>query len=93
MKTLALLAALCGQPAFAEAPCHPYDNYINVLKERYGEEIVVTAQVDATLGSVLQITVNPETLTWTMIIIDGNGIACGVGSGTQWSPTPAGEEM
>lgn len=78
MRAVILAAALAATPAAAQQVCVPTDQAMIELFSGYGE-LPRVAMLVAT-GNVVQVLVNPETQTWTMLITDGEQ-SCVVASG------------
>ena len=59
--------------------CDDHAGLVAVLANRYGETPIA---MGLTGGSyVMELFVNPETGTWTFVLTQANGTACGVASG------------
>lgn len=79
MKALIFAAALVAMPAYAQENCGRHDDVLNTLATLFGETVQVQAiQNNMTL---LEITANPETGSWTILITDASGMTCGVAGG------------
>jgi len=77
----ALYAIFAAYQAQA-AQCADRTKVISLLAEKHGETVVsrgLTAD-----GKALEILVNPETYSWTAVVTDTAGLACGVASGKAW---------
>lgn len=82
IRILAALIALAS-PACAEGiPCQPAPDLIQLLADRWGEGVLATG----TGGNEQRVivTINPDTGTWTIVAVRPDGLACAVGSGTEW---------
>jgi len=84
-------AALAQQPQQA---CAPADEMTTMLAERYGEALVFAGL--SARGHAVTILLNPETGTFTALIVSPNGRACMVDAGSDGelmeyeAPAPAG---
>lgn len=92
MKTvgIAALAAVIAIPAVAQENCAAFPEVASALVAKYGEGIVGQGLYQ---GTILQMWANPETGTWTIVIVRPDGIACIPASGDNWEavePEPAG---
>lgn len=76
----AILAMLMASPAFGQQICMGYADAVESLYTQHGESIAMSALVDG--GNIVVTFANPETSTWTMIIVRPDGIACGLAHGT-----------
>lgn len=76
MRALILAAGLAcaAVPAVAQAPCGPYDAIVDVLTGQHGEASVLRMMADA--GFVLEIWINAQTETWTVLMVRPDGTAC-----------------
>lgn len=78
MKSLILAALVAASPAVAQECIGTVDAYIS-LSQNYGEErLVVTVLPD---GRVIELWVNHDTETWSMMLTTPDGVSCGIGSG------------
>ena len=59
--------------------CKPHAYILKVLKEKYGEHVMVRAVNDK--GYLVEILRNPKTKTWTVIVTIANNLSCVVGLG------------
>ncbi len=87
---------LAAGPTWAQNRCLPFDEAVQVLRERYGEELV-GAGVDGRSMPVL-LFVSPDTQSWTLLrtAAEGGVTACIVTAGMGWAmaaPVPPGERM
>ncbi len=83
-----VLAALAlSFPALAETTCMPYSAAVNQLARQYGETVVARGllgkSVDG-LARIIEIFANKDGSTFTVIITDENGRACGPAHGEYW---------
>lgn len=67
--------------AFAQTHCDQRDTVVEVLGREYGEVIIARALSN---GRMLEVLVNPETLTYTVIKTSPSGISCTMDAGTSW---------
>lgn len=78
MKIL-IPALVAATPAVAQDCIPTVEAYI-ALSQTYGEQrLVVTVLPD---GRIVEVWVNPDTETWSMMVTTPDGMSCGVGSGT-----------
>ena len=85
----ALIALLLMSSAAFANGCGPHDDVLAALKRVFGETVHVRAmQNNATL---LEITVNPATHTWTAIITDAAGTSCAPASGDHFEAVKSGD--
>lgn len=87
---------LAAGPSSAQSRCLPLDQAVQVLHERYGEELV-GAGVDGGSMPVL-LFVSPDTRSWTLLrAVAGGGVtACILVAGLDWATAvrvPPGERM
>lgn len=87
---------IVGTPANAQGQCVPFDRAVQVLRERYGEELV-GAGLDGRAMPVL-LFVSPDTRSWTLVRTTGDdgATACILTAGLDWVtvlPLPPGEPM
>lgn len=85
-------AAASQEAAPATGPqCGPYAVAKIALEQRYGETRAWLGRVND--EAVVEIVANPDTGSWTMMIVNPAGVACIVSSGDAWEasvPTPTG---
>lgn len=90
IRILTILLAMAS-PAAAQMkqPCAPHDALAEQMTGRYGERL---AHSGLTAGdNVLEIWANPDSGTWTALVLNAQNIACIVATGEfwqDWSPTP-----
>lgn len=79
-----------GGPALAQqqVQCTSWDNMRDALYTKYGEQPAFTAITEG--GSVVIITVNPTTKTWTVLSMQNPDSACMVAAGNDWGAAPDG---
>lgn len=70
-------------PSAALANCLPYDIGTIPLKQQFGETKKSWGLVNKDL---LELWVNEETGTWTIVLQTSDGMACYVASGDHWMP-------
>jgi hypothetical protein len=82
--TYGLIAgALALTPAAdAATTCGPHDRAVRNLSNKYGEAPIATGMVSPEL--VMEMFVNAETGSWTVIYTNLDGISCVVGAGTEF---------
>jgi hypothetical protein len=79
MRMLAITAIMAATPAFAQMQCGGYADAVAHLSSEYGESLAVQG-VDGA-GNVVAMFANPDTGTWTALIVRPDGTACMVSSG------------
>lgn len=83
MKTIAVMAALCASPAFAEDPvCGPHEIVSDQLAANYGE-VSVGYGYDPR-GFVVEVYVS-KAGTWTVVGVEPDGRTCFLSAGTDWA--------
>ena len=88
MRALIALAAMAC-PAVAEPiPCMGAPDLIAHMAERYGEEVLASGTAQDQVRIV--VTVNPDTRSWTVLVVRPDGTACPVAAGTDWRMLPQG---
>ena len=85
----ALLALVLPEMALAQPPawCRPYTDQMRMLSETHGETSRGMGLRSATMLSplaVVQIMVNAETGSWTVLATSADGKACIIAAGTDW---------
>ncbi len=87
LTPLVILLIFLAAPVTAAPTCGNADTLGARLAQRYGE----TSQslgLTAT-GALMMLAANPETGTWTALIIRPDGVGCVAASGTNWQGAPA----
>lgn len=77
-------------PAPAQPTCVPASIADDVMRDAFGEQMIAVGLSD---GKEVHWYANPNTRTWTVIAIDGSGMACSVLSGSDLDfakPPPGG---
>ena len=85
----AIVSACLGSQAIAQMQCGGYADAVAHLSTAYGESIVVRG-IDGA-GAVVEMFANPDTGTWTALIVQPDGTACMVAAGGDFeyhSPKP-----
>lgn len=86
LASLALLLTLFTSPTEAQqGQCFPKEAVVQNLGKEYGETPIwegVNPQ------ALIQIFVNQETRSWTIVGITPQGLACLLSSGDGWEPIP-----
>lgn len=77
------LAVSLAVPAMAQQNCAPYDDVRAALFERYGEVTIATGMVSGG-QRIMEMLVNEETGSWTVVYISTAGIACQVAAGSDY---------
>ena len=91
LTTAAALCACISTSAYGQAQCAPADAVADRLSEQYGETIAHTG-LD-TRGVIIEWWENPETGSWTLIVLRPDGARCFIASGDMGravAPEPAG---
>ena len=85
MRWLAFLAVIAVTPALAQnvRACGPRQAIIDHLKTNYDETII--AQGLSSRGWMLEIFVNGEVESWTIISTNPNALSCLKDEGTSWT--------
>jgi len=81
---------LWSTPAWPQQRCVPASLVDDVMRDAYGKRMIA---VGAAEGMSIRFYANPDTRTWTVIAIDGSGMACSITSGTDLDfarPPPGG---
>ena len=91
---VALVAAFLLVPpsVAAQVECAPRATALAALAEGYGEQ-VIGGGIDSR-GPLLEVFVNPETGTWTLLVTSPDGRSCIAAEGDGWrsyEPQPKGE--
>lgn len=92
MKAL-LALLLTTSAATAQTLCDQHDTLVTALADKYGEQ---KQSAGLTNNQVMEIYANNETGTWTVLMVNANGLACLVAAGTIWltfEQEPEGEPM
>jgi hypothetical protein len=74
---------LWSTPAWPQPRCVPAALVDDAMRDAYGERMIAVGAAD---GKAIHFYANPDTRTWTVIAIDGSGMACSVASGTARRP-------
>lgn len=88
MKALLAAAVLAAfsSVASAQSVCMPLEKLHHQALDKYGEAPI--GQGVSSRGFMIQILVNPETGTWTVIGVQPSGRACVLDSGEGWDSQP-----
>ncbi len=90
MAAFSAIVSVClGSQAIAQPQCGGYADAVAHLSTAYGESIVVRG-IDGA-GAVVEMFANPDTGTWTALIVQPDGTACMVAAGGDFefhSPKP-----
>ncbi len=73
-------------PALAAKHCGNRANFLQQLKNQYGEYRVAIGVTDS--GSVVEILASENGSTWTLIVTMPNGKTCVMATGKYWETTP-----
>jgi hypothetical protein len=79
MKALALVALVAATPAVGQMQCGGYADAVAHLSSEYGESLTMQGMDGA--GNVVAMFANPDTGTWTALIVRPDGTACMAASG------------
>lgn len=79
MLKLAPVLVLIGSPAFAQMQCGGFADTVAHLSTQYGESLAVQGLDGA--GNVIAMFANPDTGTWTALIVYPDGTACMASAG------------
>jgi hypothetical protein len=79
MKTLAALAVCFAMPAFADIKCGGCADMAAALSQQYGQTERFVGIESRKLVTVLFF--NPETASWTVLVVGANGLACVIAAG------------
>ena len=63
--------------------CMPFEQARKALGDSYGE-VVTSVGIAGNGKNMLAILSNPETGTWTALVVSPEGTACGIGGGEDW---------
>lgn len=87
LGALGLLALMVqAVPAQAQTRCLPFAQAVQVLHQRYGEELVGTAL--AGQATPVLLCVNPDSGSWTLLASRADGTACILIAGQDWVGKP-----
>lgn len=75
--------------------CAQHGTMVENLADKYGEQ---KTNAGLTGQQVMEVYANPETGTWTVLMVNANGLACMVAAGEIWltfepETAPVGEPM
>lgn len=87
MRLLIIAAILAALSFPAVANCLPHELLANTLAERYGESLVGDGL--ARDQSVIELFVNPQSRTWTVVARTPNGYGCILSAGEAFNVAPA----
>lgn len=80
---LAALALSAPSPALAQQ-CYPWPMVLKLFAEKYGE---VPTSVGLVKDDItFRVLASPDGGTWTAFMVNRQGVACPITSGTQWHP-------
>ena len=88
MKTLAALAVCFAMPAFADAKCGGYADMAAALSKDFGQAQRFVGIENRGLVTVLFS--NPETSSWTVLVVAASGLACVIAAGVNGEFIPPG---
>lgn len=81
------LSAALG-PAGATVLCGPVDELTSILADQYGEKAIQQGTVTDD-EYMAQLWRNPDTMSWTFVLLDTRGGACIFAAGDIWDLAPA----
>lgn len=87
--TIAIALAILTKPAAAQSRCAPYDAISANLIQKYGERRAHGGLRSTT--QAMEIWVNDETGTWTVLIITPANVSCVVAAGAFWQDWKPGQ--
>lgn len=87
-RGILMFLAMAG-PAMADQNCGDHDAVLSALERHYGE--TVQARAVQTNGTMMELTANLATGTWTAVITDAAGRSCGAAAGEKFTLTKPGD--
>jgi hypothetical protein len=85
LTTLALAFVASCSPAYAQERCLPTEQGYSLLTEQYKEQRLFIGNTGTAL---IEVWVNPETETWSLVETRPDGISCLAASGTGFEAIP-----
>ena len=79
----AFLMPVAAQAEPQQKACMPFEEARKALGDSYGE-VMTGVGIAGNGKSMLTIMSNPETGTWTALVVSPEGVACGIGGGEDW---------
>ena len=79
----AFLMPVVAQAQPQQKACMPFEQARKALGDSYGESVTGVG-IAGNGKSMLAILSNPETGTWTALVVSPEGVACGIGGGEDW---------
>ncbi len=91
MKCLVTALALLASPIAAQPSCAPFSTIDGHLSEKYGETVQATGAING--GVAMLVYANTQTGSWTVVIVQPNGLACMRAAGADYAypAMPSGE--
>ncbi len=90
MRGVVLALALLPAPAAAQSMmCLGAPDMLAELAARYGEDVAASALGQSDVRLV--VTVNPDTGSWSILVVRPDGKACLAAAGTEWRMLPQGD--
>ena len=83
------LAMLLASPAYSQSQCGPFEQWAEQLQKQFGESPAFVGIDDR--GPMTFLFTNPETGTWTVLMLAPGGEACAAATGTDGEAVPQGE--
>lgn len=81
-----LVHKVANQQRPAPEACFPRISFTKMLANTLGQKKQVSGS--AIQGMLMELFANPETGTWTFILVTPNGMACEIGAGTGFKIEP-----
>lgn len=69
------------KPLLVALACAQHGTMVENLADKYGEQ---KTSAGLTGQQVMEVYANPETGTWTVLMVNAEGLACMVAAGTIW---------
>lgn len=84
-----LLLTLPAAAAAQGIPCQPGPDMLDHLARVYGEGVLAMGTAPGEVRVI--VTVNPDTGSWTIVVLRPDGTACAPAAGHDWQMLPQGE--
>lgn len=69
-------------PGFAQVPCLPHQQLMEMLDARYSEHRIGTGLENG--GALFEVFATADGSTWTMVVTTPNGASCVIAVGIEW---------